>query len=107
MPFKHTSLLINKEDDRRIKLSDKDKALIVKLYTTTDTSHRKLAAQFGVSKRLIQFIVNPASKEANDLSRAMRGGSKVYYSKNKQKEYMKSHRRYKQQLYLNGDLISK
>ena len=36
-----------------------------------------------------------------NLQRRMeRGGSKIYYSKEKNREYMKLHRHYKQEIYL-------
>ena len=60
MPYKFEidKLLVIKEYDKRIKLTLKDKELIIHLYETTDTSQRKLATQFGVSRDASMHIVS-------------------------------------------------
>lgn len=101
MPYKFESdkLLVPKEHDKRIKLTPEDKELIKHLYETTDTSQRKLATQFGVSRRLIQFILYPEKHKANLQAREARGGSKQYYNKETHTKTMKAHRRHKKALY--------
>ena len=93
---------IPKELDRRIKLSDDDKAKIKKLYGKI--SQRKLAKAFGVSRRLIQFIGDEEKHKRNLLQRKLTGGSSQYYKKDRHKKYMKKHRRYKRGLELKGEL---
>lgn len=73
--------------------------LIRHLYETTDTSQRKLATQFGVSRRLIQFILDPEKQKANLQAREDSGGSKQYYNKETHTKTMKAHRSYKKALY--------
>ena len=49
-----------------------------------------------------QFVIEKERllKLANLQRRMERGGSKIYYSKEKNREYMKLHRHYKQEIYL-------
>jgi len=60
---------------------------------------------FNVSRRLIQFIGDSSKKVRNLEVRKARGGSMAYYNKEKQRQYMKNNRKYKQELYLNNKLI--
>lgn len=105
MPRKSDIIPIKNEKlDRRVKLSKEDKAFIKELYKTGNHSYNGLARKFGVSKRTIQFIVNPDKLIENVKCRKERGGSTQYYDKEKQKSYMKKHRDYKKQLF-NNNLI--
>ena len=102
MPYKCEPLHIPKPKDRRVKLTDEQRIEIkasMGLY-----SQRKLAAMYNVSRRLITYILDPKKQEANLKQRAERGGSKIYYDKDKHTIAMRTHRQYKQQLYLNGEL---
>ena len=51
-------------------------------------------------KGTIQFLWDPDKMKENLQRRIERGGSKIYYSKEKNREYMKLHRHYKQEIYL-------
>ena len=102
MPFNHRKYKIQQKDDRRVKLSDNQKAEIRTLYGTI--SQRKLARMYGVSRRLIQFIGDPKKYERNQEAREKRGGWKQYYDAETHRQTMKDHRRYKQELYLKGKL---
>ena len=97
--FETQHLKIPREHDKRIKLTQEQKELIKHLYETTDTSQRKLATQFGVSRRLIQFIIDPEKQKANLQAREARGGSKQYYNKETHAKTMKAHREHKRALY--------
>ena len=97
--FERQHLKIPREHDKRIKLTHEQKELIKHLYKTTDTSQRKLATQFGVSRKLIQFILYPEKHKANLKAREARGGSKQYYNKETYTKTMKAHRRHKKALY--------
>ncbi len=101
MPYKFQTdkLLVPKEHDKRVKLTQEEKELIKHLYKTTDTSQRKLATQFGVSRRLITFILDPEKQKANLQAKEARGGSKQYYNKETHTKTMKAHRGYKKALY--------
>lgn len=73
--------------------------LVRHLYETTDTSQRKLADKFGVSRRLITFILDSEKHKANLQAREDSGGSKQYYNKETHAKIMKAHRSYKKALY--------
>ena len=104
--FEAQHLKIPKEHDKRIKLTQKQKAEIRYLYAKTDTSHQKLANLFGVSKRLISFTLNQEQLEANQRARDARVGSKKYYDKETNKKRMKAHREHKRALYEEGLLLA-
>ena len=92
-----TIAINNPELDRRVKLTAEDKEVIHA--NKGGLSQRKLAALYGVSRRTIQFILDPEKLEQNKQRRAERGGSKVYYDKDKHAISMKEHRNYKKELY--------
>lgn len=94
--FERDKTPMPRDKDRRIKLTDEQRDEIRELYGTV--SQRKLAAMYGVSRRLIQFIGDPSAQERDLLRRQERGGSSIYYDKAKQRGYMKKHRRYKQEV---------
>jgi len=88
--------------DRRIKLTPDDKELIKWLREEEEISYQKLANRFKVSKRTIIFICKPETLEACKKARALRGGTKIYYDREKQNETTKEHRQYKQYLKVKG-----
>ena len=103
MPYKSTGIKIaGTKFDRRRKLTEDQKDEIRKIGTTM--SQRKLAKKFNVSRRLIVFILYPERLVACKQSRAERGGSKIYYDKDKHRISMKEHRHYKQKLYKKGKI---
>lgn len=91
--FENANFKIKRENDKRIKLSLEDKEYIVKLYKTGNYSHRKLASMYGVSRRLIQFCLGSPRQKVDN---------KLYYDKEKHKEYMKKYREHKGELYKQG-----
>jgi DeoR/GlpR family transcriptional regulator of sugar metabolism len=96
----------NPKLDRRVKLTADDKELIKWLREEEQISYQKLANQFNVSKRTIIFICKPETLEACKKARKERGGSKIYYNKEKHTDATKEHREYKKELYAKG-LIKK
>ncbi len=105
MPRKTDNVSINnRELDRRVKLTDADRVQIRILYESGDFSYKKLALMFGVSKRLISFIINPEKQKANLEARAKRGGWKQYYDKDNHAKSTKEHREYKKKLHEEGKL---
>jgi hypothetical protein len=63
-----------------------------------------LAALYGVSRRTIQFILDPDKLKENLKRRKERGGSMQYYEKDRHSSYVKGHRRYKQKLKVDGKI---
>jgi transposase len=84
--------------DKRVKLSDAQRAEII-LLAGQGLSQRQLASQFGVSRRLIQFILDPDKHKKNVQCRQERGGWKQYYDREKHAEAVRRHRDYKRELY--------
>jgi transposase-like protein len=100
MPYKSDKIKIEyTKFDRRIKLSSEDKLKIISLYKK-GYSIREITRLFKVNRRLIQFILFPERQEINKRLRKERGGSKIYYDKDKNREIQKEHRRYKHKLYI-------
>lgn len=97
-------LFIPPEYDARRKLTDEERREIVKLYTEErdEWSMRRLAARFGVSRRLIQFTIYPERHAENLKRRAERGGYKTDTAR--QTEYMRRHRAHKKKLMEEGKL---
>lgn len=106
MPYKSTGITISgTEYDRRQKLSQQQKADIYHRYMTMDVSQRQLAREYGVSRRLITFIVNPESEERNrDLLNERKAKGLYKPDRKKHAEIIREHRRYKQKLYKEGKI---
>ena len=91
MPYKSSGIIISgTQYDRRQKLTPFQKAEIFHRYMTEAVSQRQLAREYGVSRRLITFIVNPESDD-----------------RKKHTENIRNHRRYKQRLFQEGKIILK
>jgi len=58
MPYVCQKIRLSKEQDRRIKLTDKQRIEISELYDLGMSQHT-LAREFKVSRRLINFILFP------------------------------------------------
>jgi len=98
-----------KKYDRRIKLTDGDREEIRRLYREhgdrvlkgnvgNSYSTRGLAKLFGVSRRLIVFVLHPErEKKLRDQVKKEKRWNK-YYTTEKNREYMRTHREYLRQL---------
>lgn len=98
MPYKSEKMKLTKEQDRRIKISERQKQEIIAL--KGKISQRKCAELYGISRRSVQFLWYPEKLEDNKKRREDRGGWKQYYDKEKWAETMREHRHYKQDIYL-------
>lgn len=97
MPRKTDSIPINNESlDKRVKLTSEQRHEI--FLNKEGLSQRSLAKLYGVSRRTIQFILDPDKLKENLKRREERGGTKQYYDKEKHKDYVQSHRLYKKEL---------
>lgn len=81
--------------DRRTKMLPCQKEMAVYWYKVMGASIHSIAKMFKVNKRLIQFILFPERKKKNAELRQDRGGSKIYYDRDKHNEAMNDHRKYK------------
>lgn len=108
MPYKSEKAgYIPPEKDKRRKLSEADKDRIRELYKLPDYSQRRLAGEFKVSRRLIQFIVDPEKQEAAKQAYAERRKDGRYYDREAHTKAIREHRHHKHQLYLDGQLEDK
>lgn len=105
MPYKHIEKKIPKEYDKRVKLTETQRKEIRHIYFKEQSmSQRGLAKAYKVSRRLIVFVLYPERQKANYEACVARGGSKLYYDKEKNTIAQRKHRKYKQELYLKGEL---
>lgn len=99
MPFLTSKIPIN---DPFLKKSNKllpcQKEMVAWWYNQ-GKSITQIAKDFKVNKRLIQFILFPERLKKNKELRIERGGSKIYYKKEKQTKAIREHRNYKQFLF--------
>lgn len=103
MPYKSESIRLPSTLDRRRKLTDRQRIEIKEMYTTGNWSLNKLGQQFGVSKKTILLIVNPESAERAREYRK-ENWREFQRSKEERTRATREHRRYKQALYLSGQL---
>lgn len=102
---KAQTILLDESLDRRVRLTQKQKEEIRKLYDVGNTSQRKLARMYGVSRSLIQIVVNP--ERAKSVSDRFKANWRKY-AERRGKEYhaaqVRHTRRYKYRLYKDGIL---
>jgi hypothetical protein len=99
MPRKTDLLALNDPFFKRsVKLLPCQKEM-VKHWYDKGTSIIQIAKDFKVSKRLIQFVLFPERYKKNLENRRDRGGSMVYYIKEKHTKAIKEHRDYKKELF--------
>lgn len=106
MPYKSEKInIVNTPYDRRRKLTEDQKEYIRWLREEEQLSQRALAAMFGVSRRLITFVLNP-EKERRSRENFKKRKSMGMYRPTKEEwaETMRNHRHYKQQLYTEGKI---
>lgn len=103
LPYKFEKIPINNPKyDKRVKLTDEDRESIREEYASGVISQNTLAKKYGVSKRLVQFILNPEKQEIAKQQFAERQKDGRYYDKDKNNEYMRNHREHKKDLYSKG-----
>lgn len=103
MPRKSDKIKLSPEQDRRRKLTDEQKEEILHRYKIGDGSQRSLAREYGVSRALIQIIVNPNIREAK-RQRIKEHWRDYRPCKEEWAKIMKEHRQYKHNLYKEGKL---
>ena len=98
--------LIPKKYDNRRKLTDVQKIKIraLRKFNPKKWTHAALANKFNVSKRLIQFIIDPQKRLDNVQTRRDRG---YKVPKEKHRDYVRQYRKHKRELLLENKLIKK
>jgi len=95
MPYRtDTIALVSPFVKRSVKLLPCQKEMMHWWYKQ-GMSIRAITRMFHCSRRSVQFILFPERKAKDLQNRADRGGTKIYYKKEKHREYMKSHRKHK------------
>ena len=105
MPYKSSKIKLPEKFDRRVKLTRRQKELIYHAFHNYTYTQNFLAKAFGVHRSSIRFIINP---EALERSKQIQKENKRWlYNKNKEgwAKTMREHRRYKQDLYLDGKIV--
>ena len=104
MPYKSEAIKLSETQDRRRKLTIEKQEEIRSLYETGLYSWNQLAGIFGCSKSRIGQIVNP--KRDAKVKARMKEHWRDYQQKGEEwNKTQKEHRRYKQKLYLKGELM--
>ena len=103
MPYKSEKIKLKGLQDRRKKLTDRQREEIKKLYGTGCYSLNSLAKKFEVSKKTILLIVN---KDSAENARQYRKEHWREWQRTGEEwnETVKKTRRYKQELYKEGKL---
>lgn len=102
MPYKSEKLRLQGLQDRRKKLTDEQKEAIRKEYTQGNVGQRPLAEKYGVSRSTIQLIVNP--DRAERVKQRIKKHWRDYSDREALTKAIRETRRYKQELYLKGEL---
>lgn len=103
MPYKSEKIKLSETQDRRKRLTDKQREQIKELYGTGHYSLNDLAKQFNVSKKTILLIVNKDSAENAKLYRKEHWREWQRKGEEHNKAIMNT-RKYKQKLYKEGKL---
>ena len=105
MPYKSEKIKLSKEQDRRIKLTDEQRTEVREKYSTGLYSQRTLAKEYNVSRRLITFVLDEDKQKRNaELLKERKSDGRYKPTKEEWAETIREHRRYKQELYLKGEL---
>lgn len=103
MPYKSEKIRLPTQYDRRIKLTEKDKDEIIKLYGTGKYSWKKLAEKYHISKSRVGQIVNPQRNE--QVKQRLKEHWQDYKpTKEEWNKITREHRHYKQKLFLDGKI---
>lgn len=103
MPYKSEKIKLSETQDRRKKLTDKQREEIRDLYGTGCYSLNGLAKIFEVSKKTILLIVNEESAEKAKQYKKEHW-KEWQPTKEEHNEAIKKTRKYKQELYKEGKL---
>lgn len=104
MPYISEKIPLPPQYDRRRKLTEDDKIEIVRLRKEHNLSQRTLARMFGVSRKLIIFIIDPERHERAKAQFKERRKDGRYYDRETNTIAVRNTRQYKQQLYLDGKI---
>lgn len=105
MSYKSEKIKLSETQDRRRKLTDKQREEIRNKYSTGLYSQRTLAKEYSVSRRLITFILDEDKQKRNsELLKERKLDGRYKPTKEEWAKTVREYRRYKQELYLKGEL---
>lgn len=105
MPYKSEKIKLNETQDRRKKLTELQREEIRNKYATGLYSQRTLAKEYNVSRRLITFILDDEKQKRNaELLKERKLDGRYKPTKEEWAKTVREYRRYKQELYLKGEL---
>ena len=106
MPYKSEKIKLQGMQDRRKRLTSEQRKEIEELYETGCYSLNDLAKRFNVSKKTILLIVN---KDSAEKAKQYRKEHWKEWQRTGEEwnETVRKYRRYKQELYKNGQLKEK
>lgn len=108
MPYKSEKIKLNENQDRRKKLTTEQREEIRNKYSTGLYSQRTLAKEYNVSRRLISFVLDEEKQKRNaELFKIRKSDGRYKPTKEEWAKTVREHRRYKQGLYLKGELKEK
>lgn len=103
MPYKSSSIKLSEKQDRRRKLTSEQREEIIAIYAKGNASWQSLADKYHVSKKTIGLIVSDVAKATQ--KRRNKECWRNYQQKGEEwAKVIREHRRYKQELYLKGEL---
>lgn len=104
MPYKSEKIKLKETQDRRKRLTTEQRKEIEELYSTGRYSLNDLAKQYDVSKKTILLIVN---KNSDERARQYRKEHWREWQRSGEEwnETIRKYRRYKQELYIKGELV--
>ena len=104
MPYTHETEHIrpSPQQDRRIKPAEEQKEELRQPYADGKGSFQALADRYHVSRSLVGIIVNP--DRADKVRSRGKEHWRDYYDREKLTAAVRATRRYKQELYLKGEL---
>lgn len=108
MPYKSEKIKLKGLQDRRKRLTDEQRKEIRDKYATGLYSQRILAKEYNVSRRLITFVLDEEKKKRNaELFKERKLDGRYKPTKEEWAKTVREYRRYKQELYLKGELKEK
>lgn len=97
MPYIHEKMLIPRKLDRRVKITD-DMREQARSMSKEGESQRAIARLLGISRKSVQYILDPAKlKRAKERYKELRRDGR-YYQKERHTQAVRKHRRYKQSI---------
>lgn len=102
MPEKVDKMKLSESQDRRRKLTEAQKEKIREVYKEGGISQRQLSAKYGVSRSLINIVVNP--ERAKKVKERVKQHWKEYFDRENLTAATKNTRDYKKELHKKGEL---